>query len=63
MYTVYIDFENGDSTEQCEDNRAAKAEKYADELAKDYPGHSVFIAGPNNSYLNRDGHAPVGKRW
>ena len=63
MYTVFINFENGDSTEQFDTQDAGKAEDYADDLATRHPEYQVFIAGPNDSYLNRDGHAPVGKKW
>jgi len=63
MYSVFIDFKNGDSEEQLETTSAKKAETYADKLSEDFPGESIFITGPNDSYLNRDGHSPVGKKW
>ena len=63
MYTVYIDFENGDKTEQFQTQNAEEAERYASGLAVDHPDEYVFIAAPNGGYLNRDGHSPVGKRW
>lgn len=59
-YTVYI-FDGIDNTEQFIGSEA-EAEKYADELAADYPEFNVFIAF-GDGYLNRDGHSPVGKKW
>ena len=61
-YTVYTVDENAESCPQHTTTNTAKAEKYADELAKDYPEINVFITYPGG-YLNRDGHGPTGKAW
>lgn len=60
-YTVIIK-DDFDSTEQFGTNDADAAEKYANELADDVDDN-VFITFNNRGYLNRDGHAPVGKAW